>query len=295
MESGKGKSQRVGMPQKKATLVLGGTGKTGRRVVDRLVERGVPVQIGSRSSVPSFDWEDEATWAPALWNVDAVYVSYYPDLAVPRAVEKIRSFADLVTANGIRRLVLLSGRREKGAEACERAVTETEADWTILRASWFCQNFSESYLLEPVLRGEVILPAGEVPEPFIDVEDIADVAAACLTEEGHVGRIYELTGPRTLTFERAVEEIAHAAGKRIDYVQVTPEEYASFLLDRHVPEEFVWLLKYLFTNVLDGRNAHVATGVQQAIGRKPKDFSQFAYDAAVKGIWGKPRRIAESS
>ena len=269
----------------KTTLVLGGTGKTGRRVVERLTARGIPVRGGSRSGEPPFDWEDRITWAPALRDVESVYVSYFPDLAVPGAVATVRSFAELAVESGIRRLVLLSGRGEEEAQRAELAVQQAGAEWTIVRCSWFSQNFSENYLLEPILSGEVALPAGNVPEPFVDAEDIADVAVAALTEDGHAGELYELTGPRLLTFAQAIDEIARASGRKIRYVQVSVEEYASLLVEQSVPADYVWLLTYLYREVLDGRNAYLADGVQRALGRGPKDFADYARDAAATGIW----------
>jgi uncharacterized protein YbjT (DUF2867 family) len=257
--------------EKKVTLVLGGTGKTGRRVAERLKARGMLTRVGSRSGEPPFDWENPDTWAPALDKVGAVYVSYAPDLAVPGAVEAVRSFAELAVENGVRRLVLVSGRGEEGAQRAEQALREVGeeagAGWTVVRCSFFNQNFSENYLLEPMLGGEVALPAGDVSEPFVDAEDIADVAAAALTEEGHVGQLYELTGPRLLTFEEAVGDIARAAGREIRYVQVSVEEYAAMLAEYEVPTEYVELLTYLFGTVLDGRNAHLTDGVRRALGR----------------------------
>jgi len=271
--------------QEKTTLVLGGTGKTGGRVAARLTARGLPVRIGSRSGEPPFDWEDRATWAPALRDVASVYVSYYPDLAVPGAAATVGSFAELAVESGARRLVLLSGRGEEGAELGEQAVRDSGADWTIVRSTWFSQNFSESYMLEPVLAGEVALPAGNVGEPFVDADDIADVAVAALTEDGHVGQLYELTGPRLLTFADAVEEIAKAAGREVRYVPISLEQYASALAEQDVPADIVSLLTYLFTEVLDGRNAHLTDGVQRALGRPPRDFADYARAAAATGVW----------
>jgi uncharacterized protein YbjT (DUF2867 family) len=275
--------------QKKTTLVLGGTGKTGRRVAQRLVARGVPTRVGSRSGEPLFDWEDEATWAPALRNVGSVYMTYYPDLAIPGAVVAVRSFAELAVDAGVGRLVLLSGRGEEEAQRAEQAVREVgeEAgvEWTIVRCAWFDQNFDENYLLEPILGGEVALPVGDVPEPFVDAEDIADVAVAALTEDGHAGQLYELTGPRLLTFAEAVGEIASAAGREIRYVPVSVEEFASALSRDGVPPEVVELLITLFAEVLDGRNAHLTDGVRRALGREPKDFADYARDAAATGVW----------
>jgi uncharacterized protein YbjT (DUF2867 family) len=276
----------------KTTLVLGGTGKTGRRVVERLKTRGLPVRVGSRSGEPPFDWENQSTWASALREVESVYVSYYPDLAVPGAVPAVRSFAELAVKSGVRRLVLLSGRGEEEAQRAELAVQEVGAEATILRCSWFSQNFSESYLLEPILSGEVAVPAGDVPEPFVDADDIADVALAALTEDGHGGRLYELTGPRLLTFMEAVGEIAAAAGREVHYVPVSVEQYASMLAEHEVPAEFVGLLTYLFSEVLDGRNAHLTDGVQRALGREPRDFADYARHAAVTGVWDDYRQAA---
>jgi uncharacterized protein YbjT (DUF2867 family) len=266
-------------------LVIGGTGKTGRRVVERLTARDLPVRIGYRSGEPPFDWEDQATWAPALLNVGAVYLTYYPDLAVPGAVDTVRSFVELAVARGIRRLVLLSGRGEEEAQRAEQVLQVSRADWTILRCSWFFQNFSENYLRDPVVSGEVILPAGNVGEPFVDADDIADVAVAALTTDWHVGQLYELTGPRLLTFAEAVEEIAKAVGRNIRYVQVSADQYASALAETELPPEFVWLVNYLFTTVLDGRNAHLSDGVQRALGREPRDFTNYARAAAAAGVW----------
>ena len=268
----------------KPTLVLGGTGKTGRRVVERLAARGIPVRVGSRSGEPPFDWEDQATWAPALDGVGSVYVSHYLD-AVPGAAETVRSFADLAVKSGARRLVLLSGRGEEEAERVEQAVRDSGAELTILRSTWFAQNFSENYWLEEILSGELSLPAGEVPEPFVDVDDIADVAVAALTDERHIGELYELTGPRLLTFADAVNEIAHAAGREIRYAPVSIEHHAAAAAEQGVPGDVIELLTYLFSEVLDGRNAHVADGVQRALGREPTDFGDYARHAAATGVW----------
>jgi uncharacterized protein YbjT (DUF2867 family) len=269
----------------KRTLVLGGTGKTGRRVVQRLEARGLPVRVGSRSGEPPFDWAKPATWARALEGVDAVYVSYYPDLAVPGAVDTVGSFAELAVRNGVARQVLLAGRGEPEGEETEQAVRDSGAELTILRSTWFAQNFSEDYMLEHVLSGVVALPAGDTPEPFVDADDIADVAVAALTEDGHVGQLYELTGPRLLTFAEAVQEIAQATGREIRYVPVSVEEHAAAAAEHGVPAEVVDLLTYLFTEVLDGRNARFADGVQRALGREPRDFADYVRNVAARGVW----------
>ncbi|MET7710835.1 NAD(P)H-binding protein [Micromonospora sp. NPDC005413] len=271
--------------ERNTILVLGGTGKTGRRIVKRLQESAVPVRAGSRSAAQPFDWANRATWAPVLQGVGTVYVSYYPDLAVPGAPETVGAFTELAVASGVSRLVLLSGRGEEEAQASEKLIQSAGVEWTILRSSWFSQNFSEDYLLEPVLGGEIVLPVGNVPEPFVDADDIAEVAVAALTEDGHAGQIYELTGPRLLTFAEASAEISTATGRRIEFVQVSPDDYAEALAAEGTPSGVVELLMYLFTTVLDGRNAHLDDGVQRALGRPPRDFAAYATATAATGIW----------
>src|SRR5215218_4662357 len=275
--------------EKKMTLVLGGTGKTGRRVAQRLEARGMPTRVGSRSAEPPFDWQKPETWASALEGVSAAYVSYYPDVAIPGAPEAVRAFAELAARNGVRRLVLLSGRGEEKAQSAELALMEVAEEagigWTIVRCAWFMQNFDEYFLLEPILAGEVALPAGNVPEPFVDAGDIADVAVAALTEGGHAGEIYELTSPRLLTFEEAVGEIAKATGREIRFVPVSLEEFEAVLAGEQVPAEIASFLTYLFGEVLDGRNAYLTDGVRRALGRKPKDFTDYAREAASTGVW----------
>jgi uncharacterized protein YbjT (DUF2867 family) len=275
----------------KPTLVIGGTGKTGRRVAERLEQRGIPTRIGSRSADPPFDWEDRDTWAGALEGARAAYISYYPDIAIPGAVEAVTALAATALEHDVRRLVLLSGRGEEEAQRAERAVRESGVDWTIVRCSWFSQNFSEGFFAEQVAAGEIVLPATSVPEPFIDVEDIADVATLALAEDGHEGQVYELTGPRMLTFEEAVGEIAAATGRVIRYVPVSLEEYAAGAREQGEPEEIVGFLTYLFGEVLDGRNAVLIDGVRRALGREPRDFSEFAREAAAAGAWSDPARV----
>ncbi|RJG47055.1 NAD(P)H-binding protein [Mesorhizobium sp. DCY119] len=269
----------------KPTLILGGTGKTGSRVAQRLTARGLPVRIGSRSGQPPFDWNDDKTWKAVLEGVGAVYITYYPDIAVPGATEAVGAFARLAVENGVKRLVLLSGRGEPEAQRAEEELKASGADWTILRCAWFAQNFSESFLIDPVLAGEIALPVGDVKEPFIDADDIADAAVVALTEPGHVGQLYEMTGPRLLTFAEAAAEIGKASGREIHYERISHEVFFETLQQAGIPSEFFGLMTELFTEVLDGRNAHVSDGAQRILGRAPKDFSDYARDTAATGIW----------
>jgi uncharacterized protein YbjT (DUF2867 family) len=186
----------------------------------------------------------------------------------------------------VKKLILLSGRGEDTAQEAEEALQATPADWTILRCNFFAQNFSENFWLEPILAGEVALPAGAVREPFVDAEDIADVAFTALTQAGHSRKLYELTGPRALTFEQAIAEISQATKRPIHYVQVTPEEYRAGMLQARIPEDVVELVMYLFTTVLDGRNSATCDGVQHALGRPARDFSEYVQRTAATGVWG---------
>lgn len=266
------------------TLVLGATGKIGRRVVRRLTARGLPVRVGSRSGEPRFDWEDRSTWDPVLDGVGSAYVAHYWD-AIPGAAQTLGAFAEQAVQSGVRRLVLLSGRGEAEAERGERAVRDSGAELTVVRSTWFAQNFSEDYWREQVQSNELALPAADTPEPFVDADDIADVAVAALTDDRHIGELYELTGPRLLTFADAVLEISRAVGREIRYVPISIEDFAAASADQGVPSEVVELLSLLFGEVLDGRNARLTDGVQRALGRQPRDFSHYARDAAATGIW----------
>jgi len=267
------------------TLVTGGTGKTGRRIAERLQTLGRPIRVGSRSGNPPFDWNDQSSWPAALSDVTAVYIAFAPDLAVPGANETLRAFTKLAVEYGVRRLVLLSGRGEDEAQACERIVQEAGTAWTIVRAGWFSQNFSEGAFLGMVKDGIITLPARDVPEPFVDVDDIADVAVAALTEEGHEYALYEVTGPRLMTFADVAKEISQATGREVRFEPITQAAFDRAVRESGAPDDYVWLLNYLFATVLDGRNAYLCDGVQRALGRAPKDFADFARQLAQGQTW----------
>jgi uncharacterized protein YbjT (DUF2867 family) len=269
------------------TLVIGGTGKTGRRVADRLVKAGRQVRIGSRSAELPFDWEQQDTWEQPLQGVKAAYVAYQPDLAVPGALETVEAFFDRAIASGVEKLVLLSGRGEVEAEQAERLLQATSVDWTILRSSWFFQNFSESFFLDPILAGQVALPVVEsVAEPFVDVDDIADLAFAAFTDPRHSHQLYEISGSKALTFAEAIGEIAAVTGREIKFVSISADDYRAELVRQGVPEDFIELVLYLFATVLDGRNTPLTDGVQRALGRPPREFSDYVRQTAATGIWG---------
>jgi len=267
------------------TVVLGGTGKTGRRVAAGLRARRIPVRIGSRSGTPAFDWHRPGTWTPVLAGAASVYLAYSPDAGFPGADDTIGALAAQAVRAGVRRMVVLTGRGEPGALRSERAVQSSGIDWTIVRSSFFAQNFSEDIFVDALNSGTLAFPAGDVAEPFIDVQDIADIAVTALTEQGHSGQIYEVTGPRLITFAAAVAEISRAIGCEIRYVPVLPGEYRAGLIDAGAPVEFAEPFSDLLADVLDGRNAHLNDGVQRALGRPPREFSDYVARAAADGVW----------
>ncbi|MEM9939688.1 MAG: NAD(P)H-binding protein [Pseudomonadota bacterium] len=270
---------------KDLTLVLGGTGKTGRRVAERLKAKGKAVRIGSRSAVPSFDWDNEKTWDASLKGVTAAYITYAPDLAIPGAADAIQAFVNKAKRLGVKRLVLLSGRGEEEAQACERIIQNSGLDWTIVRASWFSQNFSEGAFVDMVLNGAITLPAGDQVEPFVDVDDIADVAVAAFTQDHHKGEIYEVTGPRLMSLADVAGDLSRATGRPIRYVNVPHAAFVDEIAKSGAPKDVTWMLDYLFATVLDGRNAHLTDGVARALGRPPKDFADYAREVAKSGAW----------
>ena len=273
------------MTQKnETTLIVGGTGKTGSRVEARLNARGVTARVASRRGSPPFDWNDPGTFGPVLSGVASAYITFYPDLAAPGASESIGAFTRAAAEAGVQKLVLLSGRGEPLTAGSEAAVRESGLEWTIVKASWFAQNFSEGHFRDPVMSGEFVVPGAQAGEPFIDVDDIADVVTLALTTRGHAGKIYDLTGPRLLTFPEAVSEVARASGRPIRYVPVTPAEYGAALRGA-LPDEDVDFMVELFTGLLDGHNATVSPDVERLLGRPGRDFRDFARDAARAGAW----------
>jgi uncharacterized protein YbjT (DUF2867 family) len=266
-------------------LIIGAAGKTGRRVDERLNAMGLATRPVSRSTSPAFDWNDPSGWAVVLDGVKSAYVTYQPDLAVEGATEAIAKLCEIARQTGLEHLVLLSGRGEKEAQAAERIVAKSGLDWTVVRASWFNQNFSEGYLVDSILAGEVALPAGSVREPFVDADDIADVAVAALTDTRHRNRVYEVTGPRAITFAEAVAEIANAASLDVAYRHISNDEFVSGLKLAGMPDDITALIEELFDQVLDGRNTTTANGVEEALGRPPKDFSIYARETAAAGPW----------
>ncbi|MEL6572103.1 MAG: NAD(P)H-binding protein [Pseudomonadota bacterium] len=265
-------------------LIVGATGKTGSRVAERLEANDLPVRRASRAAAAPFDWEQPDGWSAVLDGVKAAYVTYFPDLAFPGAVEKVTAFAEAARVAGVGRLVLLSGRGEHHARLGEQAVEASGVDYTLVRSAWFAQNFSEGYLRDPILGGVLPMPGGDIAEPIIDIDDIAEVATAALTEPQHGGKLYEVTGPRLLTFADMAGILSDALARPIKHIPISFEDFHTTIAQSggdFVADVFTAIAR----ETLDGRNANVADGVMQALGRPPRDFADFAKAAAWAGKW----------
>lgn len=266
-------------------LIIGKNGKTGARVQQRLMDLGYATRAVSRTSSPSFDWQDKSTWRSAMQGTRTAYVTFQPDLAIPSAEQTLIDFLDLARDVGLQHIVLLSGRGEDGAQRAEQALQRSGLAWNVIRASWFAQNFSESFMLDGILSGELALPVGEVLEPFIDADDIADVAIATITKAELRNTLFEVTGPRAITFEQCVQAISDAIGYPVKYTPVPIDAFIRELREQNAPEDVQWLMRELFTVVLDGRNSQVMNGVEEALGRPATDFQTFIQKAIASGVW----------
>jgi uncharacterized protein YbjT (DUF2867 family) len=266
-------------------LIIGKYGKTGQRVNSLLQALGYSTRAVSRSTIPSFDWQDKSNWASVLEGTRTAYVTYQPDLAVPNAQADIREFVRIAMEVGIEHIVLLSGRGEQGAQRAEETLKNSGIAWNIVRASWFSQNFSESFMLEGVLEGELVLPVGEITEPFIDADDIAEVAVAALIKDDLRNQLFEVTGPRAMTFSQCIQEISAAIDRPVKFTSVPIDAYLSELNNRGAPQDMQWLMHELFSKVMDGRNTQVMPGVEQALGRAATDFKVYVQKARDSGVW----------
>ena len=267
-------------------LVIGGTGKTGRRVVENLTNLGHNVRIGTRSNNPKFDWDDPSTFAPALKGMDRAYIVYYPDLAVPGAKEAITALTEAALKEGLEKVVLLSGKGETEAEECEQIVANSGLNYTLVRASWFNQNFSEGAFRDYVMAGTLALPMPEASVPFVDTNDIADVVTEGLLNDDYNGETLTVTGPKKLTFDEVAGILGDKLGRSIQYQPISMDEFKEGLTAAGLPESFIWLLGYLFTEVLgNSENQTVSNDVERVLNRKPVSFEEFVENKVAEGVW----------
>ena len=273
-------------------LILSGKGKTGRRVAAQLEARGVPFRLASRSSEQRFDWYDDSTWSATIAGADTAYLA--PPVG-PTGLAQAGRFIQQAAAEGLRRVVLLSGRgvgspgRDfavyDGQLDLEHAVQASGADWTIVQPAWFAQGFSEDFLRYHVLAGEIRLSAGTGAEAWIDTNDVGDVMTAALLDESYTGQVIAISGPRPLTMTEVADALSTATGRPITYVDLEPEKHVGELVEQGLTHEDAEAVRDLFAVIRNHRSEYVSDGVQQVLGRPPRDFADWARETATTGVW----------
>jgi uncharacterized protein YbjT (DUF2867 family) len=262
-------------------LVLGGTGKTGRRVTQRLQDTGRRVRVATRST--GFDLDDPTTWA-----LDGVTAAY---LIEPSAQPtRLPRLVDAAGKAGVRRLVLMTApgvenNMDHPLWPAEQAVRTSGPEWTIVRPTWFAQNFSEAFFLPGIRAGELVLPTGDGKTTFVDAEDIADVVTAALTDDGHNGQAYGLTGAQAHSFGEAVELISAATGRTIRHVDIDPDDYTAAQIADGVPAETARQVTNLYVSIRKGQATETLDGVRRALGRQPRAFEDYVTTTAASGVW----------
>ena len=273
-------------------LILSGKGKTGRRVAAQLEVRGVPFRLASRSSEQRFDWYDESTWSATIASADTAYLA--PPVG-PTGLAQAGRFIQQAAAEGLRRVVLLSGRgvgspgRDfavyDGTLDLEHAVQASGAVWTIVQPAWFAQGFSEDFLRYHVLAGEIRLSAGTGAEAWIDTNDVGDVMTAALLDEAYTGQVIAISGPRPLTMAEVADALSTATGRPITYAELEPEKHVGELVEQGLTQEDAEAVRDLFAVIRNHRSEYVSDGVQQVLGRAPRDFAVWARETATTRVW----------
>ena len=268
------------------TLVLGATGKTGSRVANRLLSRGLPVRTAARSGADAhFDWDDPGTYAPALHGVGRVYL--LGPVMRTHFADQVSAFLDQAEAAGARHVTYLSAYGT-GSAPPETAMRRVELDLlgrqglthAILRPAWFMQNFSETFL-QPI-DGAIVVPAGGGAEAFVDAGDIAAVASATLADpQAHAGAQYALTGPGALTFAEAAKIISAVSGQVIDYTDIDRDEWVAAAVAGGVPAEYGAVLRKLTETVASGRGSRPSNDIEKVTGAPPASFADFARRTAA--------------
>src|SRR5580693_6734772 len=269
-------------------LILGGTGRTGSLLAGKLARRGVATRTAARRGADvRFDWDDPATHADALADVDRLYL-VTPVLRV-RYADRIAGFLDLAQSAGVRHVTFLSTyNADRAPHGIDIAAVEADlyarqaVTHSVLRPAWVMQNFTDDHL--PVIDGVITVPSGGGTEAFVDADDIAAVAAETLLDPGaHAGARYTLTGPQALTFGEAADIIAAAAGRPVVYHDIDQEAWISGALAAGVPADYAVMLRWLTGAVISGHGSVPVGDVEKVTGRQPATFREFAERNA--GAW----------
>ena len=262
-------------------LILGGTGRTGSLLAGKLAPRGIAARTASRRGADvRFDWDDPATHAEALADVDRLYL-VTPVLRV-RYAEQVAGFLDLAEAAGVRHVTFLSTyNADQAPEGIDIAAVEADlaarqaVTHSILRPAWVMQNFTDDHL--PLIDGVITAPSGGGAEAFVDAEDIAAVAAETLLDPGaHAGARYTLTGPQALTFREVADSITAVAGRPVFYHDIDQEAWISGALAAGVPADYAVMLRWLTGAIISGHGSVPAGDIEKVTGRPSASFRGFA-------------------
>ncbi len=274
-------------------LVLGATGKTGRRLAEQLRAAGAPVRTAARKGADvRFDWDDAGTHDAALAGVRAVYL-VPPALRLDHA-PTVAAFLDRAEAAGVQHVTVLSARGVDLAppEAAMRAVeldvqARTALTSSILRPSWFMQNFDESFFQPTIAAAGVLpVPTGDGPEAFVHVHDIAAVAAATLLDPAaHAGRDYAPTGPQALSFGQVAERIGATIGRPVRHVDVPREAWIAEAVAGGLPADYADLLAGLFDIIKAGHGAVPNDDVLRVTGQPARSLEDYLAEPGVAAAW----------
>jgi uncharacterized protein YbjT (DUF2867 family) len=277
----------------KKILVIGASSKVGTALVELLSEAGEGVKAASRTELSglgsnaehvTFDYDNSGTWDGALEGVDRVFLMARPmDI---EADQVVNPFVDKAVAAGVRRIVIMTALGVDASDdiplrKAELHLQSKSVEHVILRPTWFDQNFSAGFIGDSIrTAGGFYLPAEDAKVGFIDARDIAAVAVKALTEDGHAGKAYPLTGGQALTHTDAASIISDAAGKEITYTSVPEDDARKGMLEQGWPEPAVDYMLMLFSSIRAGAASNTTDTVQQVLGRAPISFEQFAQDNA---------------
>ncbi len=272
-------------------LVTGATGKVGSEILKQLIAKGADVRAGfhhpekanvTGAEVVAFDYSNPATVEAALVGVNKLFL-----MSPGNNAEQENRVTDLAKKAGVKHIVKLSAA---GVEAndnsplriAEKHIEASGVAYTFLRPSWFSQNFSTGQL-ENIRAGEIRIPAGEGKTGFVDTRDIAAVAVAAFTEEGHANKAYIITGEKALDHFEVAAILSEAIGKEVRYEPITDEEFRAITTAQHWPQEIAETMSMLYGLVRNGWTSIVTNTVTEVLGRQPISFEQYAADHAE--IW----------
>lgn len=273
-------------------VVLGGTGKAGRRLLSELTARAQTAVPASRNSPTRFDWHDPDTWAGAVDAADGVFI-IGPGSANDWS-GRLSDFLDTAAAAGLRHAVLLSARGveflpDGAVGRAERALSAGPVPWTILRPSHFAQNFTEA-MFAPV-DGTILAPVGAGLEPFIDVLDIAQVAAQVLADYSFTGQTIDLSGPEALAFDQAAAVLGEVSGRPVRFADEDRETHVARLRSAGTPEGYVRWRMAMLDGIRSGADAYLSDGVELALGRPATTFTAWARREVPEAAWARGHAV----